>query len=107
MTDSLGVVAYNDEQLGLKNLLEVYSIFSGEGIPNIVGKYEGQGYGKFKEDLAEVIVAGLSPIHEKYDYLMSNKDYLEKVYKAGAEKAEQEARKTLRKVYKKIGFIPR
>lgn len=107
VTDSLGVVAYNDEQLGLKNLLTIYSIFSNEEIPQIVSRYEGQGYGKFKEDLAEVVVAGLSPIHEKFDYLIKNKDYLEKIYKEGAEKAEYQAMKTLRKVYKKVGFIPK
>jgi tryptophanyl-tRNA synthetase len=107
VTDSLGVVAYNNEQIGLKNLLDIYSIFSKEEIPNIVSRYEGQGYGKFKEDLAEVVVEGLSPIQEKYDYLINNKDHLEKIYKAGAEKAEYQAMKILRKVYKKVGFIPK
>lgn len=107
VTDSLGVVAYNDEQLGLKNLLDLYSIFSNEDIPSIVARYEGEGYGKFKNDLAEVVVEGLSPIRERYEELIKDKDYLEKVYKAGAEKAEYQAMKTLRKVYKKVGFIPR
>lgn len=73
----------------------------------IVAKYEGKGYGIFKEDLAEVVIEGLRPIQESYKELINNKDYLEKVYKEGAEKAEYMARKTLRKVYKKIGFIPR
>jgi tryptophanyl-tRNA synthetase len=107
VTDSLGIMGYNDDQPGLKNLLTIYSIFSKEEIPQIISRYEGQGYGKFKEDLAEVIIGGLSPIHEKYDYLIKNKDYLEKIYKEGAEKAEYQAMKTLRKVYKKVGFIPR
>ncbi|MCK9443721.1 MAG: tryptophan--tRNA ligase [Tissierellaceae bacterium] len=107
VTDSLGTIAYNDEQLGLKNLIEIYSIFSGEKIPSIVNKYEGQGYGKFKEDLAEVVIDGISNIQEKYNYLMDNKDYLEKIYIKGAEKAEYQALKTLRKVYKKVGFLPR
>ncbi len=107
VTDSLGLMSYNDEQLGLKNLLTIYSIFSNEEISKIVNRYEGQGYGKFKEDLAEIVVEGLSPIHEKFEYLGKNKDYLEKIYKEGSEKAEYQAMKTLRKVYKKVGFIPR
>lgn len=107
VTDSLGVMSYNDQQLGLKNLLTIYSVFSNEEIPKIVSRYEGQGYGKFKEELAEVVVEGLSPIHEKFEYLIKNKDYLEKIYKEGAEKAEFQAMKILRKVYKKVGFIPR
>ncbi|NLK43524.1 MAG: tryptophan--tRNA ligase [Tissierellia bacterium] len=107
VTDSLGVIAYNDEQLGIKNLLDMYSVFSGESIEEIVNRYEGKGYGILKEDLAEVVIEGLSPIQRKYDELSKNKDYLEKIYKSGAEKAEYQAMKTLRKVYRKVGFIPR
>ncbi len=107
VTDSLGLIGYNEDQLGIRNLLEIYSIFSGIKIEDIVAKYKGQGYGDFKEDVAEAIIKGLSPVQEKYNYLMDNKDYLEKVYKEGAQKAEYAALKTLRKVYKKVGFIPR
>lgn len=107
VTDSIGVVAYNDQQLGLKNLLTIYSIFSGKDIPSIVEGYEGKGYGAFKEELADVIINALKPIQERYDEIRNNKEYLEKVYKEGATKAEYEAQKTLRKVYKKVGFIPR
>ena len=107
VTDSVGIVGYNDEQPGLKNLINIYSIFSNEDVPSIVSKYEGKGYGDFKADLAEVVVSGLSPIRDQYDYLIKNKDYLEKIYKEGAEKAEYNAMKTLRKVYKKVGFIPK
>lgn len=107
VTDSEGIVAYRDEQPGLKNLLEIYSTFSKENVTDIVKKYEGKGYGQFKADLAEVVIDGLSPIQERYEELMKNKDYLEKIYKEGAEKASYHAGKTLRKVYKKVGFIPR
>lgn len=107
VTDSEGIVAYRDEQPGLKNLLEIYSTFSKENVTDIVKKYEGKGYGQFKSDLAEVVIEGLSPIQERYEELMKNKDYLEKTYKEGAEKASYHAGKTLRKVYKKVGFIPR
>lgn len=107
VTDSLGVVSYSDQQPGLKNLINIYSAFSKEEIDTIVNRYEGIGYGKFKEDLAEVVVEGLAPIQNKYEELINNKEYLEKVYKDGAQKAEYNALKTLRKVYKKVGFIPR
>jgi tryptophanyl-tRNA synthetase len=107
VTDSLGIVQYTDEQPGLKNLLNIYSVFSSEDIDTIVKRYEGLGYGKFKEDLAEVVINGLAPIQQKYNELINNKDYLEKIYKEGAEKAEYHARKTLSKVYKKVGLIPR
>lgn len=105
VTDSVGQVKYNDEQLGVKNLMNIYSAFSGDSIDAIENRYEGLGYGNFKEDVARVVIDGLTPIQEKYDYLMKNKDYLEKVYTQGAEKANHVSMKTLRKVYKKVGFI--
>ncbi|QXM07037.1 tryptophan--tRNA ligase [Crassaminicella indica] len=107
VTDSLGVVKYSDEQPGIKNLLTIYSKLSGKSVEEIESMYEGKGYGEFKQDTAEVIVEGLRPIREKYEDLLKNKDYLENIYAEGAEKAERVARKTLRKVYKKVGFVPR
>ncbi|WFA09907.1 tryptophan--tRNA ligase [Tissierella sp. Yu-01] len=107
VTDSEGVVAYSDEQPGLKNLINIYSVLSSEDVETIVKRYESEGYGKFKEDLAEVVIAGLAPIQATYANLINSKDYLEKIYKEGADKAEYHAMKTLRKVYKKVGFIPR
>ncbi len=107
VTDSTGIVKYSDEQPGIKNLITIYSKFSGESTQEIEYKYEGQGYGKFKSDLAEVVVEGLRPVRGKFIDLMNNKDYLEKIYTEGAKQAEYVANKTLRKVYKKVGFIPR
>lgn len=107
VTDSIGVISYNDEQKGLKNLINIYSSFSGKDVDSIVKDYDGYGYGKFKNDLAEVVIEGLMPIQNEFNYLMDNKDYLEKIYKEGAEKAEYKAMKTLRKVYRKVGFIAR
>lgn len=69
--------------------------------------YEGRGYALLKEDVAELVVEELKPIQERIDYLLKNKDYLEEIYKKGARKAEAAASKTLRKVQKKVGFLPR
>lgn len=107
VTDSISIVRYSDEQPGLKNLLTIYSIFSNEAIEDIVKRYEGEGYGKFKGDLAEVVVEALRPIREKYEEIRSDKEYLEKVYREGAEKADRKSMKILSKVYRKVGFIPR
>ncbi len=107
VTDSVGIVQYNDEQPGIKNLLDIYSKLDNKSIQDLVSMYEGKGYGDFKADVAEVIIESLRPLREKYEYLLSNKDYLETVYAQGAQKAEYQARKTLRKVYKKVGLIER
>lgn len=105
VTDSVGVVRYSDEQPGIKNLLDIYSKLDNKSIEDVVTMYEGKGYGDFKNDVAEVIVETLKPIKDQYEYLLSNKDYLEDIYAKGAQKAEYQARKTLRKVYKKVGLI--
>ncbi len=107
VTDSEGVVRYNDNQPGVKNLINIYSKITGKSSDEIVSLYDGKGYAQFKEDVAEIIIGELKPLQDKIDYLLKNKDYLERIYVKGAEKAEVVARKTLRKVYKKVGFIPR
>ncbi|WP_024621878.1 tryptophan--tRNA ligase [Metaclostridioides mangenotii] len=104
VTDSVGVVNYSDEQPGLKNLIDIYSNLEEKSVDDIVAMYEGKGYGDFKADVAEVVVESLRPIREKYIYLLDNKDYLKEIYTMGAEKAQRKAVKTLRKVYKKVGF---
>ncbi|GAA0231225.1 tryptophan--tRNA ligase [Metaclostridioides mangenotii] len=104
VTDSVGVVNYSDEQPGLKNLIDIYSNLEEKSVDEIVAMYEGKGYGDFKADVAEVVVESLRPIREKYIYLLDNKDYLKEIYTMGAEKAQRKAVKTLRKVYKKVGF---
>lgn len=106
VTDSIGAVKYTDEQPGVKNLMTILSTITGESFEEIEKKYEGQGYAQFKKDVAEAIVAELEPIQIKVKELLANKAYLESIYKAGAEKANYIANKTLRKMQKKIGFIP-
>jgi tryptophanyl-tRNA synthetase len=106
VTDSIGVVKYNEEQLGVRNLMVILSALTTQSYENIEKKYEGQGYAGFKKDVAEAIIQELEPIQKKVKDLMENKTYLEEVYKKGAEKANYVANKTLRKMQKKIGFIP-
>lgn len=107
VTDSVGIVKYCDEQPGVKNLLTIYSKLSGKTIEQLEKDYEGKGYGDFKGDLAELVADYLRPIREKALELLEDKEQLEEIYTKGAQKAEKIARKTLRKVYKKIGFIER
>lgn len=107
VTDSIGVVNYTDEQPGVKNLINILSTIEGVTPEDIVKRYEGKGYAEFKKDVAEAIVAELEPVQNKVRELLADKEQLEAIYKAGAEKANYVAAKTLRKVQKKIGLIPR
>ena len=87
--------------------MTIYSAVTGKTYEQIEAEFAGQGYGKFKPAVGEAVVETLRPIREETQRLLKDKAYLESVYRAGAEKAGYVAEKTLRKVYKKVGFLPR
>ena len=108
VTDSEGVIEYreNDEtKAGINNLLSIMSAVTGRSIENIVSDYSGKGYGDFKADVAEAVVEAIRPIRAKYDELSNDKAYLMSICEKGAERANAMAQRTLRKVYKKVGFV--
>ncbi|SHI43532.1 tryptophan--tRNA ligase [Lutispora thermophila] len=107
VTDDIGVVRFSEEQPGISNLISILGAITGEKPQEIEKKYEGIGYAQFKSDVAEAIVEELSPVQEKVKQLLEDKPYMESVYKNGAEKASYVANKTLRKMQKKLGLIPR
>ena len=89
---------------GVSNLMNIYSTLTGKSIPEIEQEFEGKGYGVFKPAVGEVVIEHLRPIREEAERLMKDKTYLNDVYVSGAQKASYVAGKTLRKVYKKVGF---
>lgn len=105
VTDSEAEVAYREGKDGINNLLTIYSSVTGMSIEDAVNEFSGKGYGDFKSAVAEAVAAHLSPIQEKYNDYMKNKDYLEDIYKKGAEAAFAVSRRTLNKVKKKVGFV--
>lgn len=107
VTDTVGVINYTDEQPGVKNLINILSAINSETPEDIVKRFQGKGYAELKKEVADAIVNELEPIQNKVRDLLSNKKYLEEIYKKGAEKAGYVAYKTLRKMQKKIGLIPR
>ena len=92
---------------GVANLMNIYAAVTGKTFDEIEAEFDGKGYGAFKPAVGEAVVETLRPIREETERLLADKAYLESVYKAGAEKASYVANKTLRKVYKKVGFVAR
>ena len=92
---------------GVSNLMSIYSSCTGKSFEEIEAEFAGCGYGKFKPAVGEAVVETLRPIREEATRIMKDKAYLEQVYRDGAEKASYVAEKTLRKVYKKVGFVAR
>ena len=95
------------EKPGVTNLMSIYSACTGKTYEEIEAEFEGKGYGAFKSTVGEAVVETLRPIREETERLLADKAYLENVYRSGAEKASYVAEKTLRKVYKKVGFLAR
>lgn len=105
VTDSEACVRFDVENKpGVSNLLSIYSVFSGKSIAQAEAEFAGVGYGDFKCAVGEAVADKLAPIQQQQAELLKNKDYLNTVLAQGAEVAYKTARKTLSKVYKKIGF---
>jgi len=107
VTDSIGVINYTDDQPGVKNLLDLLIAINGSTVEELLAHYEGKGYADLKNDVAEAIISELKPLQDKVAEILKDKKTLESIYKAGAEKANYISMKTLRKMQKKIGLIPR
>ena len=90
---------------GVSNLINIYSACTGKSPAEIEAEFDGQGYGVFKPVVGEAVVETLRPIREEAQRLIADKAYLTDLLRQGAEKAGYVANKTLRKVYKKIGFL--
>lgn len=107
VTDSDSCVKIGEDKPGINNLITIYSLATGKTADEVEREFVGKGYGEFKPAVGEAVVEMLRPVREKTLDLLNNKDYLAKVYMEGAQKANMLARKTLDKVYRKVGFIKR
>ncbi len=106
VTDCDTEVRYDPEnKKGIANLMNIYSAATGRTFAEIEAEFAGKGYGDFKKTVGESVVELLRPIREEATRLLADKAYLQKVCAEGAEKASYVAEKTLRKVYKKVGFV--
>ena len=95
------------EKPGVTNLIQIYAAAAGKSYEEVEREFDGLGYGRFKPAVGEAVAELLRPIREETTRLLADKAYLEGVYRAGAERASCAAEKTLRKVYKKVGFVAR
>jgi tryptophanyl-tRNA synthetase len=108
VTDSGRDVVHDPEaKPGVSNLIEIMSVATGQAIPEIEAHYDGQGYGPFKEDVAEAVVELLAPIQERYHELRGDDAELRRLLALGADKATAESAPTLERMYDVMGFVRR
>ena len=105
-SDTENCVRFDPENKpGVANLMSIYSAVTGKTFAQIEEEFAGCGYGKFKPVVGDAVIEHLRPIREESARLLKDKAYLEGVYRDGAQRASYVAEKTLRKVYKKVGFV--
>ncbi len=107
VTDSEACVRFADGKDGINNLMTIYSCCTGKSFDEIEREFDGRGYGDFKTAVGEAVVKELEPIQSKYKELINEKKYLEECMRDGAELATRISQRTLDKVMKKVGFLPR
>src|SRR5262249_8740725 len=89
---------------GVSNLIEIMSVATGETFAEIESRYNGQGYGKFKEDVGEAVIDLLRPIQRRYTELRADEHELHRLLELGAEKAHAASAATLTAMYDRMGF---
>ncbi|MBQ8932271.1 MAG: tryptophan--tRNA ligase, partial [Ruminiclostridium sp.] len=105
VTDSDSLIAYREGKDGINNLMSIYSAVTEKSFEEIEKEFAGKGYGEFKLAVGEVVADHLAPVQAEFAKIIADKKYIDECMRKGAEKAFKTTRKTLQKVYKKVGFI--
>src|SRR5699024_2752660 len=95
------------EKPGISNLMTIHAAVTGQTMDAIERAYEGQGYGRFKQDTAEAVVAWLEPLQARYHALRADREALNAILRRGAEAAAERAATVLDRVTEAVGFPPR
>jgi len=107
VTDSDNKIICAPDKPGITNLLTIYSLFASVSIEDAEKEFEGKGYGDFKLKVGEAVASVIDPIRQEKNKLLADKSYLDDVLSQGADRAARLAYRTLGKVYKKVGLVPR
>jgi tryptophanyl-tRNA synthetase len=105
VTDSGNEVRRGEDKPGITNLIDMMAVATGSTPEEVEARYDGTGYGRFKEEVAEAVVALLDPIRLRYGELRANQAVLRAILAEGAAKAELIAAATLEVAYERVGFV--
>jgi tryptophanyl-tRNA synthetase len=105
VTDSGREVRRGPDKPGVTNLVDIMSVAVGVPPEEIEDRYDGQGYGQFKSDVAEAVIAFLEPVRLRYEELSADPGELERLLRQGAEQAAAAAQPTLDAMYDRMGFV--
>ena len=104
VTDSGREVVHAEDKAGISNLIEIMTVATGESIAEVQSRYDGEGYGTFKADVAEAVVALVEPIRARFHEVRDDASELHRLLAHGAEKAAEASRPTIESMYERMGF---
>ena len=105
VTDSGREVVRAPDKHGISNLIEIMAVATGDSPEAVEARYDGQGYGRFKEDVGEAVVELFDPIRRRYEELRADPAELQRLLVVGAEQARSIAQPTLETMYDRMGFV--
>ncbi len=105
VTDSGREIEHREDKAGISNLIEIMTVATGETIPEVEARFDGQGYGAFKEAVAEAVIELVEPIQRRYEEIRADEPELMRMLAHGAEKARAASAPTLEAMYEKMGFV--
>ena len=88
-----------------RNLVAIYAVMAGTTVDAVLAEFGGEGFGKFKPALGELLVETLAPINARFLQLREDKAGLDAILRKGAEKARALAVPTLDKTYEALGLV--
>ncbi len=108
VTDSGNEIRFSDdpEKAGVNNLLGIYKVVTGKSKEDVERDFQSaRGYGDLKQRVAEVVIAELAPIRERYYQLMKDVTELDRLLERGADQARAVAEPKLDEVKRRVGFV--
>jgi tryptophanyl-tRNA synthetase len=105
VTDSGSEILHAPDKPGISNLIEIMSVATGDSIADVQARYDGQGYGAFKGEVAESVIALLEPFQARFRELRDDPGELHRILELGAEKARTASAPTIDAMYDRMGFV--
>ncbi len=106
VTDSGSEVVRSPDKPGITNLIDIMAVVRGMAPEEVEGEFDGSGYGRFKQAVAEAVVDYLAPVRQRYQELRPDEDQLHEILHAGAEKAHAIAHETVAVARERMGVGP-
>lgn len=103
VTDTGSEVRFEHASPGVKNLLVLYEVLTGQTRPAIEEHFAGKGYGFLKRELVDAVVTALQPLQARYREITEDQGRLDDLLADGAARASLIANQTLSDVREMVG----